>query len=58
MKMKCENCSYWWYDEYDEMETCHADEKWPAPCEESGYDDDEAERRAASESLAFTGQWW
>lgn len=58
--MKCENCPYWWYDEYDEMETCHADEKWPAPCEESGYDDDddEAERRAASESLAFTGQWW
>ena len=31
-------CYYW--DDYEEMEICHADPNWPAPCE---YNDEPEE---------------
>ena len=35
--MRCAECSYYYWDEHEGMEICHADPNWPAPCE---YDDD------------------
>ena len=31
--MKCIECPYYFWDDYEEMEICHADPNWPAPCE-------------------------
>ena len=36
--MKCDYCAMWWVDASEEYPTCHADPKWPAPCE---YDEDD-----------------
>lgn len=42
--MKCENCCYYYQDEYDTYERCHFDESrdgvngWDAPCEEDNED--------------------
>ena len=32
--MRCVDCPYYFWDEYEEMPICHADTNWPAPCEE------------------------
>ena len=31
--MRCVECSFYYWDDYEEMEICHADPNWPAPCE-------------------------
>lgn len=36
--MTCNNCNYFWPENYD-CPCCHADTRWPAPCEESEEDD-------------------
>ena len=43
MKIKCENCAYYGYNEQYDREICNFwDETRTAPCEE-GYDDEELE---------------
>ena len=36
--MRCVECPCYFWDDYEEMEICHADPNWPAPCE---YDNKE-----------------
>lgn len=34
-QLKCEDCSYFWLDDYYDRKMCqYHDERWPAPCEE------------------------
>ena len=35
--MRCVECPYYYQDDYAEIECCHADPNWPAPCE---YEED------------------
>ena len=35
--MRCVECPYYYWDDCEEMNICHADPNWPASCE---YDDD------------------
>lgn len=38
-QLKCEDCSYfWWDEEYDRKMCQYHDERWPAPCEEEDYE--------------------
>ena len=36
--MKCSECNMYWFDEKIGFAICHADPRWPAPCE---YDNEE-----------------
>ena len=38
--MRCVECPYYYWDDYEEMEICHADPNWFAPCE---YNDEPEE---------------
>ena len=38
--MRCVECPCYFWDDYEEMEICHADPNWPVPCE---YDDEPEE---------------
>ena len=38
--MRCVECPCYYWDDYEEMEICHADPNWPAPCEYDGEEDD------------------
>ena len=40
IKMRCVDCPYYFWDEYEEMPICHADPNWPALCEEEEEDED------------------
>lgn len=31
--MRCVECSYYSWDDYEGMNICRADPNWPAPCE-------------------------
>ena len=40
--MRCCECCLWWQDEGENFCYCHADPKWPAPCEvENDYKEEE-----------------
>lgn len=44
--MRCSDCPYFWYDEYEEMEICHWESRCPGdlpPCE---YDDEPEEKES------------
>lgn len=44
-EMRCVECPYYFWDDYEEIEICHADPNWPALCDyndnfEEEYDGD------------------
>lgn len=41
--MKCSECSYWWWEPLGDHFRCHADPRWPAPCEYEDYEEEEEE---------------
>ena len=42
-QLKCEDCSYYWWDEEYDRKMCQypSDDPWPAPCEEEDTELDE-----------------
>ncbi len=40
---RCENCGYYWKEEWEKFPSCKADPNWPAPCEyeEDDYDEED-----------------
>ena len=42
-EMRCVECPYYFWDDYEEMEICHADRNWPAPCEYDDYEEKDEE---------------
>ena len=41
--MRCVECPCYFWDDYEEMEICHADRNWPAPCEYDDYEEEAEE---------------
>ena len=41
--MRCVECPCYFWDNYEEMEICHADPNWPAPCEYNDEPEEEEE---------------
>ena len=41
--MRCVECPCYYWDDYEEMEICHADPNWPAPCEYNDEPEEEEE---------------
>lgn len=39
--LKCEDCNYYWQDEWEDYPSCKypPNDPWPAPCEEDDYEE-------------------